>query len=116
MPNLWDDYTTDEAAAAAGLSNRSVITRRIHAGKQPAHKGPYKPARFRYWISAVELQHAMITWPRYAKKARNKNLAGLTARPADPDACPALPLNSLDKPPAKRHNGQSKKKCGGSKP
>lgn len=116
MPNLWDDYTTDEAAAAAGFTHRSNIVKRIHADKQPAHQGPYKANRWRYWITATELEEAMQAWPRYAKKRRQaKELRDSTTAP-NPAACPALPLKCLDTHPPKRDNHKSNKRKKGHTP
>ena len=77
MPNLWNDYTTDEAAKASGYANRSTIIKRIHAQKQTAitakmGKNP-NTRRWRYWITQHELHEAKKSWPKNARRKTTPN-------------------------------------------
>ena len=98
MPNLWNDYTTDEAAEACTYTHRSAIVRRIHQNKQAATKAQMPRQvygkHWRYWITQDELDNAVKSWPKYAKKRKQEELPSAAGQAA----CNSLPCQPENQP------------------
>ena len=115
MPNLWGDYTTDEAADECGYTHRSNIVKRIHAKKQAATTAETDRIvygrKWRYWSQENELQAAKTLWPKWAKKRKTEELPSAGGQPA----CSSLPCKKpghpLDKPRTKKLTSKPNKQA-----